>query len=443
MKKVLGINYLVIFCLLIGCFVGSSAIAETFDINGDGKTGVPEAIFALKTAAGYEPSVNERIQQFLDYVIKEYDLPGLSMAIINENEEVSLFTTGESDKINDTKMSPKAQFRIGSVTKTFTAMTILQLAQEGKLFLTQTVAHWLPGVLPTPPDPEPQNYTGYNANDITIYHLLNHTSGLFNFTNDDNWLDDYFYHQDRTFTPQELVDIAIAHPPTSYPEELLWHYTNTGYVLMGMIVEKATNNTWENEVRSRFINTLGLTDTFVPETGHTKFFGEFAHGYIDMAEQYPPFEISGILEDCSFREPSHVFSSGNMISTPENLARWIKAIGDGELLNEQYQDLVLNDLIDVSDYVKMGLGVVYDAANGFIQHPGQIGGYDCGAFYHLDSHVSFGLCANRTIVKGGKVHPLVLYDVLDILYPEEATPTRKARRYHETDKVPGGRLTEY
>jgi len=443
MKKVFFVNYLSIICLLIGCFVGSTAMAETFDINGDGKTGVPEAIFALKTAAGYEPSVNEKVQQFLDYACKEYDLPGLSMAIMNENNEISLFASGESDKINDTKMTPKAQVRIGSVTKTFTAMTILQLAQEGKLFLTQTVAYWLPGVVPVPPEPEPDNYTGYNANDMTIYHLLNHTSGLFNFTNDDNWLDDYFFHQEKTFTPQELVEIAVSHPPTSYPEQLKWNYTNTGYVLMGMIVEEATDNTWENEVRTRFINTLGLTDTFVPETGQTNFFGEYAHGYIDMKEQSPPFEVSGILEDCSFREPSHVFSSGNMISTPENIAKWIKAIGDGDLLNEEYQDKILGESIDVNAYIKMGLGVVHDTYFGFIQHPGQIGGYDCGAFYHLDSHVAFGLCTNRTIVQGGKVHPLVLYDVLDILYPEESTPTRKARRYHEPNKAPGGRLTEY
>jgi D-alanyl-D-alanine carboxypeptidase len=440
MKK---FNYLFIVCLFVTFFVGNTAIAEKFDINGDDKTGIAEAIFALKTAAGYEPSIEEKVQNFLDFACKEYSLPGLSMAIIDKNQETALFTSGESDKINNTKMTPKTQFRVGSVTKTFTAMTILQLAQEGKLFLTQTVEFWLPGVVPSPPDPEPENYTGYNANDMTIRHLLNHTSGLDNFTNDESWLIDYLFHQDKTFTPQELVEIAVSHPPVHYPDELIWYYSNTGYVLMGMIVEKATGNSWENEVRSRFINPLGLSDTFVPETGETNFFGEFAHGYIDMGEQTPPFTVSGILEDCSFREPSHVFSSGNIISTPENLARWIKAIGDGELLNEQYQNLILSDAIVVYPFLSMGLGVVHHTALGYIQHSGQIGGYDCGAFYHLDTHLSVGLCTNRTLLEGAKIHNVVLYDVLDILGLPEEIPTKKKRIHEETNKTPGGRLTEY
>jgi len=443
MKKNLFTNYLGTFCLMIVCFVVNPAVAEQFDINGDGKTGVHEAIFALKTAAGYEPSCDERVQQFLDYACKEYDLPGLVMTIINENQEVKNFVSGESDKINDTQMTPKHQFRIGSVTKTFTAMTILQLAQEGTLFLTQTVAHWLPGVVPTPPEPEPDSYTGYNANDMTIQHLITHTSGLANFTNDDSWLNDYFYNQSKIYTPQELIDIAVSHDPISYPDDLVFYYSNTGYVLLGMIIEKATNNTWENEVRTRFIDHLGLTDTYIPEAGQTDFFGEFAHGYIDMVEQFPPYEVSGMLEDCSFREPSHVDSSGNMISTPENIAKWIKAIGEGNLLNEEYQALILDNEIDVNPWIKMGLGVVHDTSNGLIQHPGQIGGYDCGAFYHLEKHVSFGICTNRTIIQGAKIHPLVLYDVLDILYPEETSPARNARRHHEPANASGGRLTEY
>jgi len=440
MKKVLY----VLFGLLLSCVIGNTASAEKFDINGDGKTGVHEAIYALKTAAGYEPSVEEQVQQFLDDTCKQYGLPGISMAIIKENQEVVYFLSGESDKINETKMTPKDQFRIGSITKTFTGMTIMQLAQEGKLFLTQTVEYWLPGVVPTPPEPEPSNYTGYNANNITIRHLLTHTSGLENFTNDDNFLDNYYYHLDQTYTPHELIAVAVSHDPISQPDEQVWYYSNTNYVLLGMIIEQATAHTWEDEIRSRFVNVLGLTDTFIPETGQTNFFGEFAHGYMDLEERFPPHEASGILTEFSFREPSQVDSSGNMISTPDNLARWIKAIAEGELLNEHYQDLLLNDKTEINAFIKMGLGVVHDTYNGFMQHPGQITGYDCGAFYHMDLHVSLGICTNRTILQGAKIHQLVLYDIMDILYPpEEETPAKKARRFIEPNGTPGGRLTEY
>jgi D-alanyl-D-alanine carboxypeptidase len=442
MKKFLHGKYLVLFFLLIVFFNGT-VLAETFDINGDGKTGIHEAIYALKTAAGHEPSVEEKVQQLLDKTCEEFGLPGISMAIIKENQEVVYFLSGESDKINETKMTPEAQFRIGSITKTFTGMTIMQLAQEGKLFLTQTVEYWLPGLVPTPPDPEPANYTGYNANNITIRHLLMHTSGLENFTNDDDFLDNYYHHLDQAYTPQEIIAIAVSHDPVAQPDEV-WYYSNTNYVLLGMIVEQATGHTWEDEVRSRFIDVLGLTDTFIPETGQTGFFGEFAHGYMDLEERFPPHEISGILSEFTYREPSQVDSSGNMIATPDNLARWIKAIAEGELFNEQYQDLLLNDKVDINGYINMGLGVVHDVYNGFMQHPGQISGYDCGAFYHMDSHVSLGMCTNRTIIQGIKIHQLILYDIMNILYPpEEEPPAKKARRFVEPNGTHGGRLTEY
>lgn len=390
---------------------------------------------ALLMVPGSE--IEQSVQQILDDAIVQNDLPGISFSVLALDGSEWNGTSGVSDMETGEPMRPDHRIRIGSVTKTFTAMTILQLAQEGKLELDDTVEEWLPDILSDQ----------YDDESITIRQLLNHTNGLYSFTGDDQWYEDYLTDLSETFEPQDIVDIANNHDPgAAHGEE--WSYTSTGAVILGMIIELVTGSTWEEEVRTRFIEPLGLEDTFAPETGETDIPGNYAHGYFDLYESSGgQADEEGVLLDYTEREPSSVWSSGNMIGTPQDLARWFMAIGEGELFNQEYQTILMTDKFEIADIpIESGLGIIFNPAFDLIQHPGQIAGYDDSGFYHLESHAAFGLGTNRTLPPGPKIHQLVLYDVLDVLFgdvtEEPGSRSRSDRWYMEPSGV-SGRLTEY
>ncbi|MFJ8038933.1 serine hydrolase domain-containing protein [Kitasatospora sp. NPDC096147] len=209
------------------------------------------------------------------------------------------------------------RFRIGSVTKTFVATVVLQLAGERRLRLDDPVERYLPGVVP-------------NGAAITVRQLLNHTSGLYNFTEDDRFLvndeaelEDYAYgrwrYQDHR--ARQLVAVAAEHAPY-FPPGQGWKYSNTNYVLAGMIIQKVTGRSWQRETERRIVEPLGLHDTLFP-TSQTGLGGPSAHAYLAMPAG--PADITRF-------NPSVVDSAGNGISTTADLNRFHAALFGGKLL---------------------------------------------------------------------------------------------------------------
>ncbi|MFI5533077.1 serine hydrolase domain-containing protein [Kitasatospora sp. NPDC051853] len=209
------------------------------------------------------------------------------------------------------------RFRIGSVTKTFVAVVVLQLAGEGRLRLDDPVERHLPGVVP-------------NGGAITVRQLLDHTSGLFNFTEDDRFLVDdeaelldYAYGdwRYRDHQARELVAVGVEHPPYFAPGQG-WRYSNTNYVLAGMIVRKVTGRPWQREVERRIVEPLRLEHTSFPGS-QAGLGGPHAHAYLDMPAG--PADISRL-------NPSVVDAAGNGISTTADLNRFHAALFGGRLL---------------------------------------------------------------------------------------------------------------
>jgi len=207
--------------------------------------------------------------------------------------------------------------RIGSNTKTIVATVLLQLVAEGRVSLDDTVAKWLPGVV-----------TG-NGNDgaaITIRELLQHTSGLYDFTeampalaSRQGYLDSRY----RSATPEQLVAIAMRHRPLFRPGTS-WAYSNTDYVLAGMIIAKATGQSWETEVRDRIIVPLGLRHTFVP--------GASPYLPAPHADLYQQFTPGGPLTDTTVMNYTWADAAGAIVSTPDDLDRFFRALISGRLL---------------------------------------------------------------------------------------------------------------
>ena len=263
--------------------------------------------------------------------------------------------------------------------------------------------------------------------------LLTHFSGIENFTHDiNNWVIPSLAQPDKVFTPTELVNLALALGPLSEPGTK-WSYANTNYVLLGLVIEKVTGSTWEDEVRNRFVEPLELTNTIIPNIGEATLPEPYARGYIDLFEQTGGAAgEEGVIVEHSVQDPGFTWSSGDIISTPEDMMYWIKQVAEGDLLNETYQQEMLTFIVvpSVAD-LEMGLGIVLDLNDDVIGHIGQLSGYDCTAQYQPTHAIPISVCANRTLAESSpkNVQVLMIGDALAIITGEEKSESRSSQRY--------------
>lgn len=206
------------------------------------------------------------------------------------------------------------RFRVGSITKTFVSTVVLQLVGEGEVDLDAPVQRYLPGLLP-------------DGDKITVRHLLQHTSGLYNYTAalplDPAGFEAIRY---KTWTPAELVALSTA-KPLDFAPGTGWNYSNTNYVVAGMLVEKVTGRPYDVAVTQRVLRPLGLRGTSVPGT-RAAIPGPHAHGYV---------RVDGQVVDISEINPSVAYAAGEMISTTDDLDRFVDALLDGRLLGPAEQ----------------------------------------------------------------------------------------------------------
>lgn len=250
------------------------------------------------------------------------DIPGAVFGIISPRG-TWIGTSGFSNLATSTPLVVEDRFQIGSITKMFVATTVLQLVEEGTLTLEDTLDKWLPSETVS-------NIPNYK--EITIRQLLNHTSGIYDYT-------DALFAQAqinptlvlREWSPEQLVAFTYAQEPYFVPGES-WQYSNTNMILLGLIVETATNSNIASEIRSRIIEPLKLNDTFFAEEEDIP--GGFVRGYWD-------FDRNGTLDDLSFVNLSWAWTSGAMVSNAPDLTRFIAGLLSGELLTPESLDQML------------------------------------------------------------------------------------------------------
>src|SRR4051794_18317542 len=213
-------------------------------------------------AAPPKPPAATGLKRSLDRLIAS-GAPG-GVMLVREHGRTTRLAAGYADTRTKQRMRPSDRFRIGSVTKTFVATAILQLAGEGKLSLDDSVDRWLPGEVP-------------NGGAITIRQLLTMTSGIFDYLNDG---DDTVLRREISdprvrWAPRDLVAIATAHAPRFAPGTS-WSYSNTGYIVLGQIAEKAAGQPIADSLRDRIFTPAVLRATSF-ETG-PRIAGLHAHG---------------------------------------------------------------------------------------------------------------------------------------------------------------------
>ncbi|MEU6237937.1 serine hydrolase domain-containing protein [Kitasatospora sp. NPDC047058] len=295
---------------------------------------------------------------------------------------------GTADLATGQPARPDGRFRIGSVTKTFVSTVVLQLVGEGRLGLDDPVARYLPGVVP-------------NGAAITVRQLLNHTSGLFNHTEDERFtvrseadLQDFAYGRwrYRDYRPQQLAAVSAEHAPYFAPGQG-WHYSNTNYVLAGMIVRKVTGRAWQDEVERRIVRPLHLDDTAFPGS-ETGLGGPHAHAYLGMPAG--PADITRL-------NPTVVDAAGNGISTTSDLDRFHAALFGGKLLRSAETAALTDTVPTTIEGARYGLGVVRidlgpdcEAAWG---HDGGLAGWSTLLLGSRDGRRQFALSRNPYVGK--------------------------------------------
>lgn len=234
-----------------------------------------------------------------------------SIATLDDNSTTTVLTSGVPHQTNGDSIGPRYRVRIAGVTKTFTAALVLQLVAQDKVGLDAPVQRYLPGLVP--------------GDTITVRHLLQHRSGLAEFAGEPNADEWVAANENRTLTPADAVAIALSKPAQFEPGSA-FRYTNTNYIVLGMLVEAVTGRSYADELRTRILEPLELEDTYLPPPGERDIRGEHMTGYADLP---------GGRTDVSRIEPSIPWSAGALVSTGKDLNTFWRALLSGRIVDRK------------------------------------------------------------------------------------------------------------
>lgn len=250
---------------------------------------------------------------------------------------IELFA-GTTGRDGATPITGDTLFQIGSNTKAFTSALILALEAEGRLDIDQTVGDWLP------------DYPAWG--DVTIRRLLNMTSGIPNYSESPEWMRAAAEDPDRHFTPEELIALAYPSPTVDLPPNDGYFYSNTNYLLAGLIAERAGGVPYGEALRQRFFLPTQLSDTFYQPMAYPQpVTDRMARGYFEdpACSFYVPdceeTQLAGLLgQDVSRADVSWAGAAGGIVSSPRDLARWIRAIFSGRVLAPAQMEALLSSV---------------------------------------------------------------------------------------------------
>lgn len=328
---------------------------------------------ALVLAAAPAQAVPENLRQRVDaYLASAFpaDGPGVAVIVTDDGETVYAGGRGLADLERRTPISPQTVFRIGSITKQFTAAVILQLADEGRLSLDDPVSRFLPDY------PQP----GAGA---TVRQLLNHTVGVQTYTGIPGWMVEA--NTNRPYTTDELIAVFRDLPAPSRPGES-WAYNNSGYVLLGAIIERVTGMPWHEAVARRITGPLGLA-TIRYGVGEAEI-PNMALGYTSGPEGVRPANRIHM---------SVPHAAGALTGSVEDLARWARALHQGRAVSaESYRRMIARTTMPDGSTVPYGFGLTNSevrARNG-IEHGGGIFGFSTESIYFPEEDLFVAVFTN-------------------------------------------------
>lgn len=342
-----------------------------------------------------QPTYAAKLQRQIPRMMRENAIPGAVVLIKSPAMGDWSATFGTAEIGKRVPMSMRDYFRVGSNTKTMTSTVILQLVQEGRLKLDDPISTYLPGVP--------------NGRHITIAELSEMRSGLFSYTFDRGFNTTLDSDPQKAWTPDQLLAIAFSHPPDFSPGAR-YEYSNTNIVLLGLVIQQLTGMPAADTFQQRIFGPLKLTHTSLPKNTDSSIPKPHAQGYqfgtnVQTISSYavPPAQLPAALHgalkpiNMTKANPSWAFTAGGAISTPNDLAGYVKALVGGGLLDQKLQKLRLDSIKPTvagqPGSVGYGLGIARFAPNVY-GHDGQIPGYSTLMVYDLKRAITIIIGTN-------------------------------------------------
>ncbi|MBH5319073.1 beta-lactamase family protein [Paenibacillus sp. GSMTC-2017] len=339
----------------------AAVTASTLLVSVQGAVNAQEGSIAKQQVVSQQAIVEERanVKLAMDQAAAHKLTPGIFAVGIKNGERWS-YASGQASIYDSNPIKSTYNFRIGSITKSFTATVILQLVDENKLSLEDTVEKWLPGVV---------QGNGYDGNKITIRHLLQMRSGIANYVSED-FIKEFEKTPFRTYSAKELIGVGLSKKPSFASGEAgKWEYSNTNTVLAGEIIRKVTGETYAQQVKKRIIEPLGMKDTYSPgNASHIP--GLHARGYT-----IPLGSKENKLVDFTEINPSFSNAAGDMISTGHDLNIFFSALLGGKLLKPTTLEQMLDGVESPIGLYGLGMmGTVLSNGKTYWGHGGDIQG---------------------------------------------------------------------
>lgn len=375
-------------------------------------------LFFLTTIVLIGQNIESKIDDLLKSKISD-DGPGLSVIITKKGETFYHKAFGKANIELGIDMKPGNVFRIGSITKQFTACAILKLAEENKLSLADNIHKYLPKY-PT------------QRKDITIEHLLTHTSGIKSYTGLPEWTKEI---RKKDFEPLDLINEFKRKKLDFKPGEK-FKYNNSGYFILGYIIEKASGISYEAYIEDNFFKLLGMENSYYGSA--SDIISNRASGYQENNEQ---------LQNASYLSMTQPYSAGSLLSTVEDLSIWNRAVFDLKVINEESMKKAHTPfLLNNGEPTRYGYGwfIGERFEKPTIEHGGGINGFTTSGIYFPDEEIFIAAFSNCTCLNptglAGKIAALV-FDIKIERQEIKLTEKELNKFVGEYELVPGFNIT--
>ena len=347
---------------------------------------------AALAAPGMDPALAKRIDGDAQTVLQRTGTPGATLAIYRDGKPVYVHAYGLADQECKTPATVSTHYEIGSITKQFTAAAILQLQEAGKLDIGATLATYLPDAP--------------HAKEVTLKQLLSHTSGM------PEYLDgpdvEQWAVKPATF---DQIMARIKGKPLDFPPGSRWSYSNSGYALLGRIIEVTSHETYEHYVKAHLLTPAGMKDTYtVAEESRLP----------GMAKGYR--HTDGKLEPAPTIHATVGWAAGNLISTVDDLERWNVALRSGKIIRPADYALMATPVEGSTDY---GLGLFVDTLDDQprIGHTGGSFGFTTSNQYFPKQGIQ--IIAFSNVGDNPEPGQMLVTATFEALYPDVAAAARK------------------
>ena len=342
-----------------------------------------------KPSTDQNKKLTDFIEHYSDSILTTAQQPGMIISITQDDKIIYEKAKGFANIDTKEPMDMKMRFRIGSLTKTFTTTVLLQLVDEGKLKLDESIEKYFPNIP--------------NAKNITIRMLGDMSSGLYNYSEAKEFDDSLTINPRKLWKPAELVEISLRNPVYFEPGKD-FHYSNTNTVMIGMIIEKITGSKLEAEIKKRIVDKLGMKQTDFPDVPQISGFHPRGYGEDDKGWVYPLVDVTEKYN------PTWGWAAGAIVSTIEDLKIYLKALTEGKLTSKESHAERLKWSFNKNGR-KYGFGI-FEVGDGFYGHNGSYPGFHNVSVHSPSSNITAIIFYNTQTNRDPDVF---LFDLLPML----------------------------